>query len=78
VERIVEVKYQALREDKEIAINFIEAIFKSKNGRRDLKKDEMLEKDILALVEEGITKVEIRKRLGITEYKLYDILSNLT
>ncbi|WP_297520470.1 hypothetical protein [uncultured Clostridium sp.] len=74
----MEVKYQALREDKEIAINFIEAIFKSKNGRRDLKKDEMLEKDILALVEEGITKVEIRKRLGITEYKLYDILSNLT
>lgn len=74
----MEYKYKALREDKEIAINFIRAIFKTKSGRRDLNKDAKLEKEILKLLEEGITRVEIRKKLGITEYKLYDILNRLT
>ena len=72
------IKYQALREDKEIAINFIKAIFKARRGNKDLRKDEDLEKEISILLKEGLTRTEIRKKLGITEYKLYDILSYLT
>ena len=69
-------KYSALREDKEIAINLLSAIFRKRKDPKKITKEEenYIEKEVLRMRALGINNKKIREKLGISQYRIVKVL----
>lgn len=66
------MKYRALREDNDILVNLLIAIFGRR--RRILKltpEEKELDEQILTLIEKGERHKDIRENLDVTEYRIF-------
>lgn len=69
-------KYSALREDKEIAINLLSAIFRKRKDPKKITEEEenYIEKEVLRMRALGINNKKIREKLGISQYRIVKVL----
>lgn len=72
------MKYRALREDKEIFVDFLSAILKEKSITRNISFEEerKLQTEILEMIELGFGHKEIRETLNTTEYRIVKAIKN--
>ncbi|MGL4760392.1 MAG: hypothetical protein ACRCWG_02955 [Sarcina sp.] len=64
------MKYAALMEDREIAVNFLIAIFKKTIKGITREEERELNKNILELLELGYEYKQIREALNTTDYRI--------
>lgn len=69
------MKYRALRDSDDIAIDLLTAIFATKAKRRK-KADDDLSKKVKLDYEKGLKLQDIQKKYKIGTYALYKILDN--
>lgn len=69
-------KYRALKEDKEIVVNLLTAIFKQKKALKkiSIEAEMFIEKEVLRMRMLGLNNRQIREKLGITQYRVVQVL----